>query len=181
VAETELATLAGGCFWCLEPIFAPLRGVHRVTPGYTGGHWPNPTYERVCTGTTGHAEAVEIEFDPAVISYRTLLEVFFTFHDPTTPDRQGADVGPQYRSAIFHHGDAQRRTAAELIRELDASGAFPGPIVTELRSAAEFYPAEEYHRNYYANNPARPYCQVVIAPKVRRLRERYRALLDATA
>lgn len=178
MSVSERATLAGGCFWCLEPIFGALRGVRRVVPGYIGGHWPNPSYERVCTGTTGHAEAVEIEFDPEAISYRTLLEVFFGFHDPTTLNRQGGDVGSQYRSAIFHHSDAQRETAEALIAEL--SGAFPDPIVTEVVPATQFHPAEDYHRDYYANNPARPYCQAVIAPKVRRLRERYSELLATT-
>lgn len=178
---TEVATLAGGCFWCFEPIFAPLRGVTRVVPGYTGGHWPNPSYERVCTGTTGHAEAVQVEFDPSLVSYRALLEVFFTFHDPTTPNRQGADVGTQYRSAIFYHTDAQRDAARALIGELEASGVFPGPIVTEVVPAKEFHPAEDYHREYYENNPDKPYCRVVIAPKVKKLRERYSELLGTTA
>ena len=176
----ERATLAGGCFWCLEPIFAPLKGVHEVMPGYIGGKWPNPSYERVCTGTTGHAEAVQIDFDPAVIGFRTLLEVFFGFHDPTTLNRQGGDVGTQYRSAIFYHSEEQRRAAEALIEELTERRVFPGPIVTEVAPATEFYPAEEYHRDYYANNAAKPYCQVVIAPKVRHLRQRYAELLDAT-
>lgn len=176
----ERATLAGGCFWCLEPIFAPLKGVHEVMPGYIGGKWPNPSYERVCTGTTGHAEAVQIDFDPAVIGFRTLLEVFFGFHDPTTLNRQGGDVGTQYRSAIFYHSEEQRRAAEALIEELTERRVFPGPIVTEVAPATEFYAAEEYHRDYYANNAAKPYCQVVIAPKVRHLRQRYAELLDAT-
>jgi peptide-methionine (S)-S-oxide reductase len=180
VDALERATLAGGCFWCLEPIFAPLKGVHEVMPGYIGGKWPNPSYERVCTGTTGHAEAVQIDFDPAVLGFRTLLEVFFGFHDPTTLDRQGGDVGTQYRSAIFYHSEEQRRAAEALIEELTERGVFPGPIVTEVAPATEFYPAEEYHRDYYANNAAKPYCQVVIAPKVRQLRQRYAELLDAT-
>ncbi len=174
---TERATFAGGCFWCLEPIFAPLRGVQRVVPGYTGGKWPNPTYERVCSGTTGHAEAVDIEFDPAVISYRTLLELFFAFHDPTTLNRQGGDVGTQYRSAVFYHSPEQEATARALIAELEDERVFADPIVTQVTAAMEFYPAEDYHRNYYANNPAKPYCQVVIAPKVTKLRKRYAELL----
>lgn len=177
MATRERATLAGGCFWCLEPIFAPLEGVHRVLPGYIGGRVPNPSYERVCTGATGHAEAVDVEFDPAAISYRRLLEIFFAFHDPTTPNRQGNDVGTQYRSAIFHHSEAQRDTARAVISELEADGVFPGRIVTEVTAATEFYPAEEYHRDYYARNAGKPYCQVVIAPKVRKLRERYAELL----
>lgn len=174
---TERATFAGGCFWCLEPIFAPLRGVQRVVPGYTGGKWPNPTYERVCSGTTGHAEAVDIEFDPAVISYRTLLELFFAFHDPTTLNRQGGDVGTQYRSAVFYHSPEQEATARALVAELEGERVFADPIVTQVTAAMEFYPAEDYHRNYYANNPAKPYCQVVIAPKVTKLRKRYAELL----
>ncbi len=174
---TERATFAGGCFWCLEPIFAPLRGVQRVVPGYTGGKWPNPTYERVCSGTTGHAEAVDIKFDPAVISYRTLLELFFAFHDPTTLNRQGGDVGTQYRSAVFYHSPEQEATARALIAELEDERVFADPIVTQVTAAMEFYPAEDYHRNYYANNPAKPYCQVVIAPKVTKLRKRYAELL----
>lgn len=178
MGANERATLAGGCFWCLEPIFGALRGVRSVAPGYIGGKWPDPSYERVCTGTTGHAEAVEIDFDPGVISYRTLLEVFFGFHDPTTLNRQGGDVGTQYRSAIFHHSEEQRETAQALIDELTTEGAFPEPIVTEVVPATKFYPAEDYHRDYYANNAARPYCQAVIAPKVRRLRERYSELLE---
>lgn len=174
---TERATFAGGCFWCLEPIFAPLRGVQRVVPGYTGGKWPNPTYERVCSGTTGHAEVVDIEFDPAVISYRTLLELFFAFHDPTTLNRQGGDVGTQYRSAVFYHSPEQEATARALVAELEGERVFADPIVTQVTAAMEFYPAEDYHRNYYANNPAKPYCQVVIAPKVTKLRKRYAELL----
>lgn len=177
---SETATLAGGCFWCLEPIFGALKGVRSVVPGYIGGAWPDPSYERVCTGTTGHAEALEIEFDPEAVSYRTLLEVFFGFHDPTTLNRQGGDVGSQYRSAIFYHSDEQRDAAQRLIGELADAGAFGDPIVTEVVPATKFYPAEDYHRAYYANNASKPYCQVVIAPKVRQLRQRYAELLDTT-
>lgn len=181
MTTNELATVAGGCFWCLEPIFRPLRGVEGVVPGYIGGRWPDPTYERVCSGTTGHAEAVQISFDPAVISYRQLLEVFFGFHDPTTRDRQGADVGTQYRSAVFYHSDEQRATAEALIAELNAAGAYGAPIVTEVTEATTFYEAEEYHHDYYARNRTNPYCQVVIAPKVQHLRQAYAALLEGAA
>lgn len=174
----ETATLAGGCFWCLEPVFAALKGVHQVEPGYTGGHVENPTYEQVCTGKTGHAEAVRIRFDPDTISFRQLLEVFFSIHDPTTPDRQGADVGPQYRSAIFYHSPEQESTAREVIRELEAQEVWDAPIVTQLAPAGEFYVAEPYHIDYYRRNPYQPYCQVVIAPKLAKFRQRFAHLLD---
>jgi peptide-methionine (S)-S-oxide reductase len=171
--DVEVATLAGGCFWCLEAVYEAVRGVVEVVPGYTGGHVLNPTYQQVCTGTTGHAEAVQITFDPSVIAYRELLEIFFVVHDPTTPDRQGADIGPQYRSAIFYHSPAQRAEAERLIRELEAARAFPAPIVTELAPFTVFYPAEAYHRHYFRRHPEQPYCQVVIAPKVAKLRQRF--------
>lgn len=167
------ATLGGGCFWCLEPVFAELEGVVEVLPGYAGGHVANPTYEQVCTGTTGHAEVVRVTFDPAVIPYREILEVFFSAHDPTTVDRQGADVGPQYRSVIFYHDEEQRRAAEALIRELDGSGAFGAPIVTRVEPFRGFYPAEEYHRRYYYRNPGAPYCRLVIRPKLERVRRRF--------
>jgi len=170
---TQLATLAGGCFWCLEAVFEQLRGVTKVTSGYSGGHAPNPSYEAVCTGTTGHAEVVQVAFDPDEISFRDLLGVFFTLHDPTTLDRQGGDVGTQYRSAIFYHDDAQRRTAEEVIRELEAAHVFDDPIVTKIEPLKAFYPAEEYHREYYRRNLNQPYCRAVIAPKVAKLRSRY--------
>lgn len=170
---TELATLAGGCFWCLEAVFEQLRGIRNVTSAYAGGHVPNPTYEAVCTGTTGHAEVVQVEFDPNEISYRDLLGVFFTLHDPTTLDRQGGDVGTQYRSAIFYHDDEQRRTAEEVIKELEAEHVFDDPIVTRIEPLVAFYPAEEYHREYYRRNPNQPYCRAVIAPKVAKLRTKY--------
>jgi peptide-methionine (S)-S-oxide reductase len=173
----EVATLAGGCFWCTEAVFADLRGVERVEPGYSGGTVPNPTYRQVCTGTTGHAEAVQITFDPAVISFRELLTVFFTVHDPTTRDRQGPDVGPQYRSAIFFHTPQQRDIAEEVIREITAAGIWSAPIVTEVVPFRAFYPAEEYHREYFRRNGAQQYCRVVIAPKVAKFRERYREKL----
>lgn len=174
--EDAIATLAGGCFWCLEPVFSELRGVRRVEPGYTGGRVPNPSYERVCTGTTGHAEAVRISYDPREISYRQLLEVFFSIHDPTTLNRQGADVGTQYRSAIFYHTPEQEATAREVIAELEREGVWPDPIVTEVTPAGPFYPAEPYHHDYYRRNPGQPYCQVVIAPKLAKFRERFAAL-----
>ena len=170
---TELATLAGGCFWCLEAVFEQLRGVTKVASGYSGGDVPNPSYEAVCTGTTGHAEVVQVAFDPDELSYRDLLGVFFTLHDPTTLDRQGGDVGTQYRSAIFYHDDAQRRTAEEVVRELEAEHVFDDPIVTQIEPLKAFYPAEEYHREYYRRNQNQPYCRAVIAPKVAKLRSKY--------
>lgn len=172
----EVATLAGGCFWCTEAIFRELKGVEKVESGYSGGHTVDPTYEQVCTGTTGHAEAVQITFDPAIISYRALLEVFFATHDPTTLNRQGADVGTQYRSAVFYHSEAQREIALQVIRELEAARLWPGPIVTEVVPFSRFYRAEEYHQDYFARNPEKGYCRVVIAPKVAKFRERYRTL-----
>lgn len=169
----EVATLAGGCFWCLEAVFELLEGVEEVESGYAGGSVADPTYEQVCTGRTGHAEVVQVTFDPDEITYREILEVFFATHDPTTPDRQGPDVGPQYRSAILYASDAQRETAKELIGELERERVFPRPIVTELTELKEFYPAENYHREYYRNNPTQPYCQVVVAPKVAKFRQKY--------
>lgn len=169
----QVATFGGGCFWCLEAIFEQLRGVSAVQSGYAGGHVPNPTYEQVCTGTTGHAEVVQIQFDPDVISYRDLLEVFFATHDPTTPDRQGNDVGPQYRSIILYHDDEQRAAAKSLIKELDASGTWAAPIVTQVEPLEQFYPAEDYHNEYFRRNPHQGYCRLVIAPKVAGFRERF--------
>ncbi len=162
----ETATLAGGCFWCLEAVYDQVRGVKDVVSGYTGGHVANPTYERVCSGKTGHAEAVQITFDPEQISYRELLEIFFSIHDPTTLNRQGADVGTQYRSAIFYHSEEQRQIAEQLVRELTAQKVFRDPIVTEIVPATTFYPAEDYHQEYFVRNPYQPYCQFVVAPKV---------------
>ena len=167
----ETATLAGGCFWCLEAVFLELKGVERVVSGYAGGHVPGPSYEAVCTGRTGHAEAVRITFDPAVISYADLLDVFFTIHDPTTLNRQGADVGTQYRSAIFYHDDTQRAEAEAAVGRQQA--LYEDPIVTEIGPAPEFYAAEEYHQNYYARNPAQGYCAAVVAPKVAKARAKY--------
>jgi len=173
----ETATLAGGCFWCLEAVYNELRGVERVISGYAGGHVPNPTYEQVCSGSTGHAEVVQVTFDPEVISYREILEVFFTIHDPTTLNRQGADVGTQYRSAIFYHSPEQEQVAREVIAATNASGIWRAPLVTQLEGLDRFYPAEGYHQNYYERNPYQPYCQVIIAPKVAKVRERYLARL----
>jgi peptide-methionine (S)-S-oxide reductase len=173
----ETATLAGGCFWCLEAAFERLQGVVRVTPGYTGGQVANPSYRGVCTGTTGHAEAVQITFDPGVISFREVLEVFFSIHDPTTLNYQGNDVGTQYRSAIFYHSPEQKQEAVRIISEMEASGVWPQPIVTELKPLADFYPAEEYHHQYYRQNPEQGYCQVVIAPKLAKFHQKYAAKL----
>ncbi len=175
----ETATLAGGCFWCLEAVYADLRGVTRVVSGYAGGHKENPTYREVCDGTTGHAEVVQITFDPQVVSYRELLEVFFTIHDPTTLNRQGGDIGTQYRSAIFYHTPAQRETAAALISELEAERVWDAPIVTEVVPLERFYPAEDYHQEYYQNNASQPYCRAVIAPKVAKFRQKYLEKLKA--
>lgn len=173
----QTATLGGGCFWCLEAVFEQLRGVTGVQSGYAGGHVANPTYEQVCTGTTGHAEVVRIQFDPDTISYRELLEVFFAIHDPTTPNRQGNDIGPQYRSIILYHDDEQRATAEAMIEELDASGAWDDPIVTQVVPLEQFFPAEDYHSEYFRRNPNQGYCRLVIAPKVAGFRERFAAKL----
>ncbi len=170
----ETATLAGGCFWCLEAVYDQVIGVHDVVSGYTGGHVPNPTYRQVCAGDTGHAEAVQLRFDPAVISFRELLDIFFSIHDPTTLNRQGADVGTQYRSAIFYHSDEQRQIAEQVVRELTEAGVFRNPIVTELAPATTFYPAEDYHQEYFAHNPYQPYCQFVVAPKVAKFHKLFR-------
>lgn len=180
-SDLATATLGGGCFWCLEAVYERVDGVHTVTSGYAGGHVTDPSYRQVCAGTTGHAEVVQLEFDPAVISYRDLLEIFFTIHDPTTKNRQGADVGPQYRSIILYHDDEQRATAEALIDEFEADDVFGDPIVTEVEPLDTFYRAEEKHQDYYANNPGQPYCQAVIAPKVNKLRKKHAKRLEATA
>jgi peptide-methionine (S)-S-oxide reductase len=169
----EIATLAGGCFWCLDAVFADLRGVRRVVSGYSGGHVENPTYQQVCGETTGHAEVVQVTFDPQVASYRELLEVFFTIHDPTTLNRQGGDIGTQYRSAIFYHSPEQQETAAQVIADLEAERVWDAPIVTEVVPFQIFYPAEDYHQEYYQNNTNQPYCRAVIAPKVSKFRQKY--------
>lgn len=176
----ETATLAGGCFWCVEAVMVRLRGVKAVKSGYMGGHTPAPTYRDVCNGDTGHAEVVRVEFDPEVIGFRDVLEVFFGTHDPTTPDRQGNDVGTQYRSAIFFHTDAQRAEAEDLVAELSREHLFDAPIVTEIVPAETFHPAEDYHHDYFARNPNQPYCQYVVAPKVAKLRAKFTSLLSAS-
>ena len=170
---TELATLAGGCFWCLEAVYLELRGVTKVVSGYAGGRRPNPTYEQVCSGTTGHAEVVQVTFDPSEVSYRDLLDVFFTIHDPTTLNRQGNDSGTQYRSAIFHHTPEQARIARATIAEFTAAKVWDDPIVTEVTPLETFWPAEAVHQNYFARNPQNPYCAVVIAPKVSKARKQF--------
>ena len=173
MAQRETATLAGGCFWCLEAAFQDLKGVEKVQSGYAGGHIANPSYEQVCTGTTGHAEVVQITFDPTVVSFDDLLHVFFTIHDPTTLNRQGEDVGTQYRSAIFYHTPEQKATAERVIRELAAEKVWDDPVVTELKPLDAFYRAEQYHREYYRRNPNQGYCRAVIAPKVAKVRKLY--------
>ena len=178
-AHSEVATLAGGCFWCLEAVYREMAGVRAVESGYTGGPVANPTYEAVCSGTTGHAEAVQITFDPAATTYRDILDVFFAIHDPTTRDRQGNDVGTQYRSAIFYQDDRQRAIAEEVIRELNAAQIWPSPIVTEVEPAATFYKAEDYHQAYFQNNSRQPYCAYVVAPKVQKFRQKFAAKLRA--
>ena len=170
-AVTEHASLAGGCFWCLEAVYLELKGVHGVQSGYAGGKRPNPTYEQVCSGTTGHAEVVRVEFDPEIVSYKDLLDVFFTIHDPTTLNRQGGDKGTQYRSAIFYESPEQERIARETIAEVNAAKTWKDPIVTEVAPLDKFWPAEAYHDNYFALNPQNPYCSVVIAPKVAKARK----------
>ena len=174
---TERATLAGGCFWCLEAVYENLKGVQQVVSGYIGGARPNPSYEQVCAGATGHAEAVQVTFDPAVTSFRDLVEIFFTIHDPTTLNRQGADVGTQYRSAIFYHSEEQKKTAEAVMADLKSKGLWSAPIVTELVSAPTFYPAEEYHQHYFARNPTQGYCRAVVEPKVAKFRKQFMSKL----
>ena len=171
------ATFAGGCFWCTEAVYAQLKGVHSITSGYIGGTVAKPTYEQVCSGLTGHAEAIQIEYDPHEVSYEKLLEVFFSTHDPTTLNRQGADQGTQYRSGVFFHDKQQQETAKAVIAKLDESGAFARPIVTEITAATVFYPAEKYHQDYFANNPRQPYCQAIVSPKVDKVRAAFKDLL----
>jgi len=169
----ETATLGGGCFWCLEAIFELIEGVLAVRSGFAGGHVPSPSYQAVCTGATGHAEVVQVDFDPTVLPYAELLEIFFGVHDPTTLDRQGADVGTQYRSAIYTHSDGQAVTAREVLAQVDAEGPWDDPIVTEVRPLDVFYSADDYHDAYFRSNGEQPYCQVVIAPKVAKFRQRF--------
>jgi len=177
--QLETATLGSGCFWCTEAFFLELKGVKSVVSGYTGGKVKNPTYREVCSGLTGHAEVIQVKFDPKVISFETILEVFWNTHDPTTLNRQGADEGTQYRSAIFYHSEAQRKTAEAYKAQLDKSGVFKNRIVTEITPASVFYKAEDYHQNYYALNPDQGYCQYVIRPKVEKFRKQYAARLNA--
>ena len=172
-ANHQIATLAGGCFWCLEAVFDELNGVVSVESGYSGGHVDNPSYKAVCNGTTGHAEAVRVTFDPSVVSYRDLLRIFFTVHDPTTLNRQGADAGTQYRSAIFVHDEEQKSVVEEVVREITAEKLWSNPIVTEVAKFEKFYAAEEYHQEYFVNNPNQPYCMAVVAPKVMKFRKTY--------
>jgi peptide-methionine (S)-S-oxide reductase len=172
-ADSELATLGGGCFWCLEAVYEQVKGVERVESGYTGGAVKDPTYRQVCNGNTGHAEVVQVAFDPKVISFREILQIFFVIHDPTTLNRQGADVGTQYRSAIYYHSPQQKETAEKLIAEFSAEKVFPRPIVTEVAPLDIFYRAEDYHQGYFRANPEQPYCQAVVAPKVAKLRKQF--------
>jgi peptide-methionine (S)-S-oxide reductase len=171
--QREIATLGGGCFWCLDGIFRDLKGVEKVESGYAGGQAKNPSYREVCSGTTGHAEVVQVTFDPSVVSFRDLMGVFFTIHDPTTLNRQGADVGTQYRSVVLYHSDEQRRAAEQAIADLTAKNVWDAPIVTQVVPFTTFYPAEQYHQDYFAQNPDQPYCQIVIAPKVAKFRKAY--------
>src|SRR5262249_2418934 len=180
-AMREVATLGGGCFWCLDAVYRQLRGVESVVSGYAGGRLPNPTYRQVCSGTTGHAEVVPVTYDPSIVSYRDLLDVFFTIHDPTTKDRQGADIGPQYRSIVLTHSPEQERIARETIADFTARGIWKSPIVTEVVPLTEFYAAEQYHQDYFANNPEQSYCQFVIEPKVAKFRKQFLEKLTATA
>lgn len=181
--ELETATLGGGCFWCLEAVFQEVPGVAEVVSGYAGGHAEDPSYEEICTGTTGHAEVVRLRFDREVVPYRRLLEIFFTIHDPTQLDRQGADVGTQYRSVVFHHTSEQRRVAEEVIRELEQEGVFEDPVVTRLEplgpGGATFYRAEDYHQDYYRTHPGQGYCQAVINPKLAKYRRRFATTAEA--
>ena len=177
----ETATLAAGCFWCVEAVFDDLKGVKDVISGYSGGHKENPTYREVCSETTGHAEVIQINFDPNEISFKEILQVFFTVHDPTTLNRQGNDIGSSYRSAIFYHSDEQKRIAEEVIGEFTEEGIYDNPIVTEVAAFDKFYPAEDYHQEYFANNPNQPYCAAVVAPKVAKFRQKYVSKLKSNS
>lgn len=177
---TKTATLAGGCFWCLEAVFDLVEGVESVVSGYSGGNIENPSYEQVCGGSTGHAEVVQVEFNPEVVSYEELLKIFFTIHDPTTLNRQGADVGTQYRSAIFYHSPEQEAAARDVISEITKAGIWDNSIVTEVTAFEKFYPAEAYHQDYFANNPNQPYCRAVVSPKVAKFRSNYNHLLKTS-
>jgi peptide-methionine (S)-S-oxide reductase len=178
VQATEIAVLGGGCFWCLEAIFNQLQGVQNVKSGYCGGHLPNPTYEQVCTGTTGHAEVVRVEFKPSEISFTNLLEVFFAIHDPTTLNRQGEDVGTQYRSVVFYQNEQQKQDVENLVRQLDAKSTYADPIVTQVEPSQNFYAAEDYHEQYFARNPNQGYCRVVVGPKVQKFKKQFSSKLQ---
>ncbi|MEM7532544.1 MAG: peptide-methionine (S)-S-oxide reductase MsrA [Chloroflexota bacterium] len=181
MSQTEIATLGGGCFWCVEAVYVELNGVEKVESGYMGGHVVNPTYRQICTATTGHAEVIQVTYDPAQISFKEILKVFFSVHDPTTLNRQGNDVGPQYRSVVFYHDEAQKATTLEVIQEIEAANIWGAPIVTEVSPAVEFYVAEDYHQDYYKNNPMQMYCQFVIRPKVSKFRKEFFNQLKAKA
>jgi peptide-methionine (S)-S-oxide reductase len=173
----ETATIGGGCFWCTEAVFDAVIGVEDVVSGYAGGHTKNPTYQEVCSETTGHAEVIQLKFNPAEISYKEILEIFFGTHDPTTLNRQGNDIGSSYRSVVFYHSEEQKETIGEVIREITDEGVFDDPIVTEVTAFTNFYPAEDYHQNYFENNPNQPYCAAVVAPKVSKFRQKFLAKL----
>ena len=177
--KQQIAVFAGGGCWCTEPVFSQLKGVSKVVSGYIGGHTANPTYKQICNGDTGHAEAIQITFDPSQVSFETLLEIFFVSHDPTTLNRQGNDVGTQYRSAVFCQNDAQRSVTTAMISQLNAEGIWPAPIVTQINGAEIFYPAEDYHQYYFANNPYQPYCMAVAAPKAAKIRAKYAELIKS--
>ncbi|MDH3207535.1 MAG: peptide-methionine (S)-S-oxide reductase MsrA [Gemmatimonadota bacterium] len=177
MADKEVATFGGGCFWCLEAVFVAVKGVDSVKSGYAGGYAENPTYEQVCAGSTGHTEVVQVAYDPAVVSYRQLLEIFFAIHDPTTPNRQGADVGTQYRSAIYAHTPEHLALATATIEDLNRHGPWDASIVTEVEPLETFYPAEPYHDDYFKLNPAQPYCRIVVEPKVKKFRQRFEHLI----
>jgi peptide-methionine (S)-S-oxide reductase len=178
MSHTQIAIFAGGCFWCTEPVFTQLKGVSKVESGYIGGHTENPTYKTICNGDTGHAEAIRITFDSEIVSFETLLEIFFVSHDPTTPNRQGNDVGTQYRSAVFCQNAEQQTIVAETIAKFNAAAMFNAPIVTQINGAELFYPAEDYHQYYFAKNPNQPYCLAVAAPKAAKIRAKYAALIQ---
>ena len=179
MGNLETATLAAGCFWCVEAVFDDLKGVEDVVSGYSGGHTENPTYQQVCSETTGHAEVIQIRFDPGELSFKELLQVFFTVHDPTTLNRQGGDIGTSYRSAVFYHSDEQRNVADEVIAEINAEGIYDNRIVTEVTAFDKFWPAEDYHQEYFANNPNQPYCAAVVAPKVAKFRQKFLSRLKS--
>jgi len=177
MSETKKAVFGGGCFWCIEPVFSRVKGVNAVEPGYTGGHVKNPSYQEVCMGNTGHAEVIKIEFDPQVVSYSKLLEIFFSVHDPTTLNRQGADIGDQYRSAIFYEDEKQKKEVEDFVKVLEEKKVFKKPIVTKIERLTDYYSAEDYHRQYYDNNPGLPYCQFIITPKIKKLSNNFGDIL----